>query len=71
MSKGCVSRFIFRYYLSCLKNKMDDFQKFLGKCKKKRKEDIDEMDEIWRKKRKMNEDDMEELIGVIVAAAVA
>ena len=52
MNKDAVSRFIFRYFLSCLK--MDDFQNFLRKCKKNREEDLDEMDEIWRKKRNMN-----------------
>ena len=52
--KDSVSRFIFRYYVSCLQNEMmDDFQNFLMK-KKKCEEDIDEMDEIWHKKRKMN-----------------
>ena len=53
--KDSVSRFIFRYYVSCLQNEMmDDFQNFLMKKKKKCEEDIDEMDEIWHKKRKMN-----------------
>ena len=65
MYKDGVSRFIFRYYLSCLKNKMDDFQKFLKNFKKMREENIDEMDEIWQKKRKMNENDIEKLIGVV------
>ena len=66
LHKDGVSRFNFRYYLSCLENKIDDFQNFLRKCKKKKHdENIFEMDEIWHKKRKMNEDDMEELIGVV------
>ena len=69
--KDGVSRFIFRYYLSCLENKMNDFKNFLRKCKKKRKEDIDEMDEIWRKKRKLDEDNIEELVDVIVPAGAA
>ena len=63
--KDGVSRFIFRYCLSCLKNKIDDFQNFLRKCKKKHEENIDETNEVWYKKRKMNEDDIEELIGGI------
>ena len=34
--KDSVSRFIFRYYVSCLQNEMmDDFQNFLMKKKKK------------------------------------
>lgn len=67
--KDSASQFIFRYCLSCIKNKMDGFQNFLRKCGKDCEVDVDEMDEIWRQKRKMNEDDIEELISVTVPAA--